>query len=167
MSNHETANEHLITAAPPSTTSTNLRNSFTTFPRDVRIEVYLKPNQTYPFDFVDSITHRDNNLVIKTCIGLEMLVESGYTVSDISGLFDTTNITAANGDNTDALAATIVVPPGYAFRVVDVVDVCEMEGETARTRIETVRATLLVRTGDYVVVRRNCRDSVTVETTEC
>jgi hypothetical protein len=139
--------------------------SLTTFPRDLHIQVYLKTHFSWDFDFVDSIAKSDGILIIKTCIGINLRVEPGFTVSDVSGIFDTVTIARGQGCDT-SLAGTIVVPPGYSFHGTEVECVSEMAGNQAQTMIETRRAVLNVSNGRYVVRRRNCHTSVLVESIE-
>lgn len=154
------------TASVPASPRLQLPYS-STFPRDLRVQIFLKPDCTMPFDFVDTIDESDGPLTIKTCIGLRMHVEAGYTVSGISGIFDTVSLEARPGCGFTAFAATVFVPPGYSFRIPDVEFVSEMETSLAQTLIETKHAVMNVSNGDYIVKRRNLHRSVLVESTEC
>ncbi|KAF2023240.1 hypothetical protein EK21DRAFT_118947 [Setomelanomma holmii] len=136
------------------------------FPRDLRIEVFLKHDCAWLFDFVESVDTCDGFTTIKTCIGLSMQVEPRFAVSEIYGIFNTVTITATNSCD-KSLAGTIIVPPGYSFRVMEVEYVHEMVAIQGKTMIESDRAVLNVSNGDHIVQRRNCHRSVLIESTEC
>lgn len=141
-------------------------STFTTYPRDLRVEVYLKPGCSWQFDFVESIVESDGVLIVQTCVGLRMQVEPGFVVSEISGVFDTVTVEVPPECKT-AFAATIIVPPGYSFHATEVEHVSELAGDLAQTMIETTQAVLNVSNGNYTVKRRNCHRSVHVQSTEC
>jgi hypothetical protein len=111
--------------------------------RDTYIKVFLKPGCSWPFDFVNAINIIEGVLTFKTCIGIYIEVEEGFTISSISGNFDIANLVALQGAK-NGLAATIVIPPGYAFRVPDIDDVSEVEGPPVQTKIETKEALIYV-----------------------
>jgi hypothetical protein len=135
-------------------------------PRRAHIQVFLKPGCSWPFDFVNAVNIIEGVLTVKTCIGVFMQVEEGFAVSSISGVFDTVSLGALQGAK-NGRAATIIIPPGYAFRVPDIDDVSEVEELRVKTKIETKEAFLFVIDGDYIVQRRNYRLSVLIESTKC
>lgn len=137
----------------------------TTFPSDLRVEIFLHLGRSMPFDFVESIERTGRYLLVKTCVGLRMLVEAGYTVSSISGTFDTVTLKALPECKT-RLAATVIVPPGYFFRITDV-DYFTGKGTSGYTLLETQHARMHVSNGKYVIKRRNNYRSVVVESNEC
>lgn len=134
-------------------------------PGQVKIEVYLKSGHSWPFDFVDSMGSQDRRLVMQSYVGSHMAVEPGFTVSNVAGLFDTVNIKALHG-SPGTLAATILLPPGYSFHVLDIEDINCSTNPKCETRIDTHRATLVIKSGEYVIKRRNCRASALIETCE-
>jgi hypothetical protein len=140
-------------------------STFTTYPHNLRIEIFLKPGCSWDFDFVVSMQHSDGVLVVKTCVGLCMHVEPGFIVSEAFGVYDTVTVKAPLGCET-AFAAAIIVPPGYSFHATEVEHVSELEGVLAQTMIEITRAVLNVSNGNYTVKRRDCHRSVLVESIE-
>jgi hypothetical protein len=146
--------------------SQSVRKGFTLTPRDLIVQVFLKSGCSYNFDFVHRIVHSGRKVVVKTCVGLRMHVEEGITVSRIWGTFDTVTIEAGEARE-GTLAATIVVPPGYAYRAIEVENVSRAEGKSAPTIVETKQATLSISHGGYVVNHGGCRQSVIIESTEC
>jgi len=137
-----------------------------TYPRDLRIEVFLKTGFSWDFDLVDSIVESEGLLVIETCVGIYMRVEPGFVVSEVHGPSDTVTVERHKGCET-SLAGIIVVPPGYSFQGTEVEFVGEIVGDSGQTMIETKRAVLNVSNGQYVVKRKNCHHSVIIESTEC
>jgi hypothetical protein len=136
------------------------------YPRNLRVEIFLKPGCSWDFDFVESVQLSDGVLVVKTCVGLCMHVEPGFIVSEVAGAFDSLTVKAPLGCET-AFAATIIVPPGYSFYLIEVEHVSELEGVLAQTMIETSRAVLNVSNDNFTIKRRNHHRSVLVESTEC
>jgi hypothetical protein len=136
------------------------------FPRDLHIAISLKPDQSLPFEFVECIGTASGNVVAKTRFGLQIEVQPGFQVSDISGMFDAVTISVDN-DQIAGFAATIIVSPGYAYRATNVESVFEVETQPHKTVIETLQASFEVSHGAYLVKRRNCHRSVLIESTEC
>lgn len=135
-------------------------------PRDLHIAVSLKPGHSFSFEFVEAIYTSSGLVVVQSHFGLRMEVQQGFHVSDVSGTFDSVTLSAAD-DHVSGHAALIIVPPGYAYRATQVESVFEIEAQTPRTVIETAQATFEVSHGDYVVKRRNCHNSVLIESIEC
>ncbi|KAH4915904.1 hypothetical protein HBI38_000700 [Parastagonospora nodorum] len=161
------ADENIVEASSqlPSSTDKCSPPSLT-YPRDLRIEVFLKTGFSWDFDLVDCIVESDGLVVIKTCVGIYMQVEPGFVVSEVYGPSDTVTVKRHKGCET-SLVGTIVVPPGYCFHGTEVEFVGEMAGDSGQTMIETKRAVLNVSSGQYVVRRKNCHYSVLIESTEC
>jgi hypothetical protein len=143
----------------------DLSPTFTAFPRDIWVEVYLNPGRSLPFDWVESIGIENKVLTVKTCIGIRLLVEPGYTLSETSGIFDELTLYAVD-DAAAGLAATIVIPPGYTFRVTDMEDVSEIAGPSGQTMIVTKRGVFIVAHGEYTIERRNNRSSAQIVSTD-
>lgn len=163
----DSADEDLVEAAVQLPDSTDKCSPpALTYPRDLRIEVFLKTGFSWNFDLVDRIVESEGHLVIKTCVGIYMRVEPGFVVSEIHGPLDTVTVERHKGCET-SLAGTIFVPPGYSFRGTEVEFVGEIAGESGQTMIETKRAVLNVSNGQYVVKLKNCHHSVLFESMEC
>lgn len=153
--------------AGPSTSSRPPSPRLTTFPRDLQVEIFLKPGCSMEFDFVDSVTEVHGALVVKTCIGLRMHVEAGYTVSGPSGTHDTVTLhERSDSDGVKLFAATVIVPPGHIYRITGVDFVSEMHTDLSQTLIETDAAVMNVSGGDYAIQCRDQRHSVLVESNE-
>jgi len=143
----------------------DLSPTFVAFPQDVRVEVYLNPGEALPFDWVESMGIEHKILTVETCIGISILVEPGYTLSETSGIFDELTLSAID-DTAVGLAATIVVPPGYTFRVTEIEDVCEIAGSSGQMMIVTKRGVFIVAQGEYTIERRINRHSAQIVSTD-
>ncbi|KAL5114490.1 hypothetical protein ACEQ8H_007633 [Pleosporales sp. CAS-2024a] len=84
------------TASRPSGTVREPTRTDTTLPRDVRVEIFLKPGHTLAFDCVNSTHSRHGMQTITTCIGISMQVMPGFHISKVSGAFDTVTIARGN-----------------------------------------------------------------------
>jgi hypothetical protein len=129
----------------------------TTFLRDVQIHVFLKPKCTMEFDFVTSIRPCDAHLIVNTCIGVSMHVQPNFAISALSGMFDTVTLSRPLEEFPEKMfAATIIVPPGYSYRITDVHWTSEMQNGSAQTAIETDWAVVNVGGGDHAI---RCKDA--------
>lgn len=136
------------------------------FPRDVHVAVYLRPGQSLPSEFVESINTSSDLVIVQSHFGLRMEIQSGFHVSDIFGMFDAVTLSAQD-DEASGRAVLIIVPPGYAYLATKVESVFEVEVQPAKIVIETAQATFEVSHCDYLIKRRNCHNSVLIESTEC
>lgn len=93
-----------------------------------------------------------------------MRTEMGSSVSEISGIFDTVTVEAPEACENVSIG-TIIVPPGYSFRVGDVERVYEKKGSSTERHVETTQAICRIADDGYAVKRRNCHRSVLIQST--
>jgi len=119
------------------------------------------------FDLVTLIQPYDGGLVVDTCIGIRMRVQPNFTVSAVSGVYDTVVFCGPPEEVSDRMfAATIIVPPGYSYRILGVEWCSEMQNGSAQTAVETASCVMNVGGGDDAIRRVAAPSSVLVESHE-
>jgi hypothetical protein len=150
--------------APPSSWA-KISSSSPVYAGDVHVQIFLKQNLTLQFPCVRSVFPRDDKLVIETYTGLRIRLEDdmGVMVSGISTSHDSMKIfRVSSGSQT--LSATVIVPPGFRYRLDDVVSIGGKGTDGNETVIETSCATFrignspyrLERNGRHVMVKNVC-----------